>query len=111
MAITERRVGVVTIFDLAGQLTEVSGAEMWGRIRGIVAAGDTRVILNLAQVSYVDSAGLGTMVASFVDLQRVGGTLKLLNPTKRTQQLLAVTALTTILHSFDNEALAVASFG
>jgi anti-sigma B factor antagonist len=110
MAFTERRVGVITIFDLAGQLTEESGNEMCGRIRGIAAAGDTRVILNLADVSYVDSAGLGTMVASFVALKAVGGTLKLLNPTRRTQQLLTITALTTILQSFDSEALAVASF-
>ena len=111
MAFTERHIGGVTILDLNGQLTEVSGTEMWGRIRGLAAGGDTRVLLNLAAVSYVDSSGLGSMVASFVAMKRVGGMLKLLNPTKRTQQLLSVTALTTVMHSFDDEALAIESFG
>jgi anti-anti-sigma factor len=110
MAFTERCIDGVTILDLSGHLTEVSGNEMWRRIRGLAAAGGTHVILNLADVSYVDSSGLGTMVASFVAMKSVGGTLKLLGPTKRTQQMLTVTALATVMPSFDNEALAVASF-
>lgn len=110
MAFTERLIDGITILDLTGQLTEGSGAEMWGRIRGLAAAGGTHVLLNLAEVSYVDSSGLGTMVASFVAMKRVGGMLKLLNPTKRTRQLLAVTALTTLMHTFDDEAVAMASF-
>jgi anti-sigma B factor antagonist len=110
MAFTERCIDGVTILDLSGQLTEVSGAEMWRRIRGLAAAGGTHVILNLADVSYVDSSGLGTLVASFVAMRRVGGMLKLLGPTERTQQMLTVTALATVMPSFDNEALAVASF-
>ena len=110
MVFTERQVGGITILDLTGQLTEATGGEMWRRIRGLAAAGDSRVLLNLAGVSYVDSSGLGTMVASFVAVKRVGGMLKLLNPTKRTQLLLSVTALTTVMTSFDDEAVAVASF-
>lgn len=110
MPFTERQIDGITILDLTGQLTEGSGNEMWSRVRDLAAAGDTRVVLNLADVSYVDSSGLGTMVASFVAMKRIGGRLKLLNPTKRTQQLLAVTALRTVMQSFDNEALAVASF-
>ena len=110
MVFTERHIDGITILDLTGQLTEDTTNEMWGRIRGLAAAGDARVLLNLAGVSYVDSSGLGTMVASFVALKRGGGMLKLLNPSKRTQLLLSVTALTTVMHSFDDEALAVASF-
>ena len=110
MAFTERRINGVLILDLTGQLTEVSGTEMWARIRGLAADGDRHILLNLAEVSYVDSSGLGTMIASFVAMRRVGGVLKLVNPTKRTRQLLVVTALTTVLDSFDTEALAVASF-
>jgi anti-sigma B factor antagonist len=111
MAITERHIDGVTILDLSGDLNETSGAEMWRRVRGLAAAGDTRVLLNLAGVSYIDKSGLGTMVASFLAMRRVGGMLKLLGPTQRTQQMLTITALATVVPSFDNEALAVASFG
>ena len=111
MALTERHIDGVTILDLSGHLTEASGAEMWRRVRGLAAAGDTCVLLNLADVSYVDSSGLGTMLASFVAMRRVGGTLKLLGPTKRTQQLLTITAISSVVPSFDDEALAVASYG
>ena len=110
MAFTERHIDGVVILDLNGQLTELSGNEMWERIRELAAAGDRQILLNLAEVAYVDSSGLGTMVASFVAMKCVGGALKLFNPTRRTRQLLAVTALTTVLQSFDSEALALASF-
>ena len=110
MAFTERNIDGVVILDLSGQLTELSGNEMWERIRELAAAGDRQILLNLAEVPYVDSSGLGTMVASFVAMKCVGGALKLLNPTRRTRQLLAVTALTTVLQPFDSEALALASF-
>ena len=110
MAFTERKINDITILDLSGQLTEGTGGEMWRRVRGLAAGGDKHIILNLADVSYVDSSGLGTMVASFVAMKRVGGMLKLLGPTKRTRQILTVTALSTVMPSFDSEALAVASF-
>lgn len=110
MAFTERQVDGITILDLNGQLTELSGNQMWERIRGLAAAGHRRILLNMVDVSYVDSSGLGTMVASFVAMKGVGGALKLVNPTKRTRQLLAVTALATVMQAFDTESLAVASF-
>jgi anti-sigma B factor antagonist len=110
MAYTERCIDGVTILDLSGQLTEASGAEMWRRVRRLAAAGDTHVILNLAGVSSIDSSGLGILVASFVAMRRVGGVLKLLGPTNRTQHMLTVTALASVMPSFDNETLAVASF-
>ena len=102
--------GIVTILDISGKLTEDSGAEMWGQIRDLAAAGDTRVLLNLARVSHVDSDGLGTMVALFVAMKRVGGALKLINPTRNTRKLLFITALTTLIPSFEDEASAIASF-
>ena len=110
MAFTERYIDGVVILDLSGQLTELSGNVMWARIRELAAAGNRQILLNLAEVPYVDSSGLGTMVASFVAMKYVGGALKLLNPTRRTRQLLAVTALTTVLQPFDSEVLALASF-
>ena len=110
MAFAERHIDDVVILDLSGQLTELSGNDMWERIRELAAAGDHHILLNLADVPYIDSSGLGAMVASFVAMKCVGGALKLLNPTRRTRQLLAVTALTTLLQPFDTEALALASF-
>ena len=107
---TERAVEGVTVLDVDGQLTEETATEMWERIRGLAAAGDRRILLNLADVSYVDSAGLGSMIASFVAMKGVGGALKLVNPTKRTRQLLEVTALTSVMQAFDSEVLALASF-
>ena len=110
MAFTERSVNGVTVLDLNGQLTEQAGTVMWERIRRLAVAGDRRILLNLADVSYVDSSGLGSMIASFVAMKGVGGALKLLNPTKRTRQLLEVTALAAVMPAFDSEVLAVASF-
>jgi anti-sigma B factor antagonist len=110
MSFTERHVGGVTIIDLAGQLTETAGDEMWGRVRGLAAAGGTHVVLNLASVSYVDSAGLGAMVASFVALKTVGGVMKLLKPTARTRQLLNITTLSRVMDTYESESAAIASF-
>ena len=110
MPFTERYIDGVTILDLNGQLTELAGTEMWERIRGLAAAGDRQILLNLADVSYIDSSGLGTMVASFVAMKGVGGALKLVNPTRRTRALLVVTALATVMQAFDSEVLALASF-
>jgi anti-sigma B factor antagonist len=80
------------------------------RVRGLATHGDACVLLNLADVSYVDSAGLGTMVASYLAMKRVDGPSNLLKPTRRTRPLLVITSLTTVLQSFDSEAIAVASF-
>jgi anti-sigma B factor antagonist len=110
MALTERMIDGVAILDLSGHLTEIAGNELLARVKQLTATGSTGVLLNLARVSYIDSAGLGAMVASVQALRRVAGAFKLLHPTLRTRHLLEVTALTTIMESFDVEDTAVASF-
>lgn len=110
MLFAERTIGGVSILDLSGQLTELPGNELLARVRRLTAAGKTGVLLNLASVSYIDSAGLGAMVASVMALRGVAGTLKVLQPTARTRYLLEITALTTIIESHDVETTAVASF-
>jgi anti-sigma B factor antagonist len=110
MSFTERTIDGVSILDLSGQLTEPGGTELLARVNQLTAAGRTGVLLNLARVSYIDSAGLGAMVASVMAMRGVAGTLKVLHPTLRTQHLLQITALTSIIESFDVETTAVASF-
>ena len=81
------------------------------RIKDLLADGQKRILLNLAEVSYIDSAGLGSLISSYTTARREGGGLKLVNLTKRIQDLLAITKLITVFETFDNEAEALASFG
>lgn len=110
MAFTERTIDGIPVMDLSGHLTHAAGDLLLERVKQLTAAGSTGVLLNLAQVSYIDSAGLGAMVASVKVLRDVAGALKVLQPTLRTRHLLEITALATIIESFDEEAVAVASF-
>ena len=81
------------------------------KMGSLVQQGNKKVLLNLGDVSYVDSAGLGAIVQAYATLNKIGGTLKLLNATKRIKDLLSITKLLTIFDTFDNEAEAVKSFG
>ena len=110
MTLTERTVDGIAILDLTGDLTEVLGSELLARVHALTNTGSTGILLNMAGVTYIDSAGLGAMVASVQALRRVAGHLKILRPTVRTRRLLEVTRLATIMESFDVEASAVASF-
>ena len=110
MTLTERTIDGIAILDLTGDLTEVLGGQLLARVHQLTDTGSTGVLLNMACVTYVDSAGLGAMVASLQALRRVAGKLKILRPTVRTRRLLEVTSLTTMMESFDVEATAVASF-
>jgi len=80
------------------------------RIRDLLADGQRRILLNLAEVNYIDSAGLGALISSYTTTKRDGGSLKLVNLTKRIQDLLAITKLITVFETFDAEAEALASF-
>jgi anti-sigma B factor antagonist len=80
------------------------------KVNGLVEGGKTKIILNLAEVPYVDSAGLGEIVRCYTTVSRKDGKLKLLNLTKRIQDLLSITKLLTVFESFDNEEGAVKSF-
>jgi anti-sigma B factor antagonist len=112
MQITERAVGDVTIVDVAGKITLGEGGDtvLKDKLRSLVQQGRRKLLLNLANVSYIDSAGLGAVVQSYTTVTNQGGTLKLVNVTKRIKDLLAITKLLTVFDTFDNEAEAVTSF-
>ena len=111
MDIKERVVKGVSILDLSGKIVLGEGdVQVKERIKDLLADGQRRVLLNLAEVNYIDSAGLGTLISSYTTAKREGGSLKLVNLTRRIQDLLAITKLITVFETFDNEAEALASF-
>ena len=101
----------IAIFDMKGRLTVGDGSSaLRERLSAAAAAGQTKVILNLAGVEYIDSTGLGTLVISFTSLKKAGGALKLANLNRRNMELLVLTKLTTVFELFDDEQNAVNSF-
>jgi anti-sigma B factor antagonist len=111
MQIEERVVDDVTILDLKGKMTLGEGDELLkDKISSLVSQGRKKILLNLESVPYIDSAGLGEIVRTYTSISRQGGRLKLLNVSKRIQDLLVITKLITIFDSYDGEAEAVKSF-
>jgi anti-sigma B factor antagonist len=112
MHISERSVGDVTVVDVSGKITLGDGGDtvLKDKLRSLVQQGKTKLLLNLAEVAYVDSAGLGAIVQSYTTVTNQGGGLKLVNVTKRLKDLLSITKLLTVFDTFDNEAEAVTSF-
>ncbi|MEO8677998.1 MAG: STAS domain-containing protein [Vicinamibacterales bacterium] len=111
MDIVERTVSEVTILDLKGKMTLGEGDELLkDKINSLLAAGKKKLLLNLEGVPYIDSAGLGEVVRTYTTVSRQGGSLKLLNLTKRIEDLLSITKLLTVFDTFDSEAEAVKSY-
>ena len=111
MTIQERVVGSVTVLDLEGKLVLGDGDMLLkDKVHSLVFQGQKNIVLNLARVSYMDSSGLGSLVASFVTAKNDGGQIKLLNLTGRLQDLLAIAKLLTVFETYDSEADAVRSF-
>ncbi len=111
LEITERERESVTILDLKGRLTVGPPAtQLRANITRLMSEGHTSIILNLAEVDYIDSTGLGTMVICFTSLQKAGGAIKLLNLNKRNLELLLLTKLSTVFELFIDEQDAVNSF-
>ena len=111
MEIAERTVSDITVLDLKGKMTLGEGDELLkDKINSLLAAGKKKLVLNLEGVPYIDSAGLGEIVRTFTTVSRQGGSLKLLNLTKRITDLLAITKLLTVFETHDNEADAIRSF-
>ncbi|MCA1583894.1 MAG: STAS domain-containing protein [Acidobacteria bacterium] len=111
MEIAERTVGDVTVLDLRGKMTLGEGDELLkDKINSMLANGRKKLILNLEGVPYIDSAGLGEIVRTYTTVSRQGGSLKLLNLTKRIEDLLSITKLLTVFETFDTEPEAVKSF-
>jgi anti-sigma B factor antagonist len=111
MEIVERTVNDVTVLDLKGKMTLGEGDELLkDKINSLLAAGKKKLLLNLESVPYIDSAGLGEVVRTYTTVSRQGGSLKLLNLTKRIEDLLSITKLLTVFDTYDNEAEAVQSY-
>src|SRR6188768_3985899 len=111
MEIVERTVSDVTVLDLKGKMTLGEGDELLkDKINSLLASGKKKLLLNLEAVPYIDSAGLGEVVRTYTTVSRQGGSLKLLNLTKRITDLLAITKLLTVFETYDNEADAIRSF-
>ena len=111
MKIVERLVGDVVILDLTGKILIGEGDDLLrDAVTKLADSGKTKILLNLAEVPYVDSAGLGEVVRCYTTVSRKGGKLKLLNLTKKIQDLLAITKLLTVFETYDSEDEAIKSF-
>ncbi len=111
MKIVERQVGDVVILDLHGKILIGEGDDaLREAVSKLAEAGKTKILLNLADVPYVDSAGLGEIVRTYTTVSRKGGKLKLLNLTKKIQDLLSITKLLTVFETYESENDAVRSF-
>jgi anti-sigma B factor antagonist len=111
MQIDERTVSDVTVLDLTGKVTLGQGDELLkDKVNSLVNQGHKKIVLNLGNVPYIDSAGLGEIVRAYTTVSRQGGSLKLLNLTKRITDLLSITKLLTVFDTYDSEAEAVRSF-
>ena len=111
LRMTDREVGGVSVLDIEGRIVlgEESNA-FREKVKGLLAAGRKNIILNLAQVGYIDSAGLGTLVSTFHSARSQGATLKLVSLGSKFKEVLQVTKLMTVFDTYENEAAAIASF-
>lgn len=111
MQIEQRVVGDVVVLDLKGRVTLGEGDELLkDKVNSLLNQGQKKIVLNLAEVPYIDSAGLGEIVRTYTTVSRQGGSLKLLNLTKRITDLLSITKLLTVFETFESENDAVRSF-
>jgi anti-sigma B factor antagonist len=111
MTIQERVVGAVTVLDLSGKLILGDGDMLLkDKVHSLVFQGSKQIVLNLGAVSYVDSSGLGALVASSVTAKNNGAQIKLVGLTKRIQDLLSISKLLTVFESYDSEAEAISDF-
>jgi anti-sigma B factor antagonist len=113
MQLEERAVGDVAVVKVTGDITLNKGGDVLlkDKVQSLLQQGQTKILIDLSGVPYVDSAGLGELVQAFATARNRGGSLKLLHVTKRLHDLLIVTKLLTVFDTFDNEADALKSFG
>jgi anti-sigma B factor antagonist len=101
----------VTVLDLSGRITLGEGSvQLRDAIRDLISKGQTKILLNLGDVNYIDSSGLGELVSAYTTARNQGAMLKLLKLTKKVHDLLQLTKLYTVFDVSDDEAIAVASF-
>lgn len=111
LLMTRRSVDGVAILDLSGDIRMGQGnAYLQQTLRSMIEQNETKVLINMAGVSYIDSSGLGELVAGYTTIGKSGGELKLLNVTERVKDLMMITKLLTVFDVYDSEAEAVASF-
>ena len=111
MTVVERRLGDVTVLDLEGRLVFDEGdSVLRDHIDSLVEQGRMNIVVNLQEVTYVDSCGIGVLVAKYVSLRRKGGDLRFVHVTPRSQRLMEITKLMSVFRIYSSEAEAVASF-
>ena len=111
LTIASREVDGVTILDLNGRITLGEGSvQLRDSVRGLISKGQKGILLNLGEVNYIDSSGLGELVSAYTTAKNQAATLKLLKLTKKVHDLLQVTKLYTVFDIYDDEASAIASF-
>jgi anti-sigma B factor antagonist len=109
--LTTRQVGDVTVIDVAGRITLGEGSSVLrDAMRDLVSKNQKKILLNLGEVSYIDSSGIGELVSGFTTVTNGGGALKLLNLNKRVKDLLQITKLYTVFDVHEDEASAIRSF-
>jgi anti-sigma B factor antagonist len=111
LEVAERQAGDVAILDLNGAIRiGAGGVELRDAIRRLTGEGKKKILLNLRGVSYIDSTGIGELIANFTTITREGGQLKLLNLTEKIQNLLVITKLLTVFDVYEDEPTALNSF-
>ncbi|HUD22487.1 MAG TPA: STAS domain-containing protein, partial [Acidobacteriaceae bacterium] len=108
MKVAIRQVDGITILDLSGRITLGEGSiTLRDSVRDVLAKGSKKILLNLGQITYIDSSGIGELVSAFTSVKNGGGELKLLNLTQKVHDLLQITKLYTVFDVWDNEASAI----
>lgn len=111
MKASNRQVDGITVVDMSGRITLGEGSVVLrDTIRDLIGKGQKKILLNLGDVTYIDSSGIGELVSAFTAVRREGGELKLLNLTKKVHDLLQITKLYTVFDIKDDEAVAIKAF-
>lgn len=112
MKTSTRQTDGITVVDLSGRITLGEGSVVLrDTIRDLLGKGSKRILLNLGDITYIDSSGIGELVSAYTSVRNAGGDLKLLNLTKKVHDLLQITKLYTVFDVKDDEATAIAAFG
>ncbi len=111
MQIAERSAGNVTVLDLSGQITFTQGDQLFkDKIHSLIHQGHRNILVNMANVTHIDSAGLGELVGAYTTVAKAGGSMKLVNLTRRLTDLLSITKLLTVFDTFNSEQDALKEF-
>ena len=111
MKVSVRQVNDITVIDLVGQIKLGEGSSVLrDTVKDLLAKGQKKILLNLGDVNYIDSSGVGELVSAFTSVRNQGGEMKLLHLTKRVRDLLQITKLYTVFEVMDDEAAAIAAF-